>query len=672
MISKASLFNKGIYKSTVKRNIWGSVLYFIILFLFTAMPLISHIDTPDSYMHTAGRPALYRDSFIQTTVIVAIIVASVVAMLVFRFVHSKKTSVFIHSLPVGRPANYISTIAGALTLMAVPVILNGIILLILAYTAYQGNYGVTHCMVWMGLNILCQVIMFSVATFASMITGNTIASVVLTVILHIFPAILISCISRVSSNFLFGYSTDNLLFDSVVESNPAVWITSLASQLGNNSEYADAIISALASKIPFYIIGAAIMYFFSWLLYKKRGMETAEDVAAFGILNPVYKYFITFIGTLGIYTMFNTFFYDSPALFAAIVIVLSAVIYFACEMVLKKTLRVWKSYRGYLAFALCFGVMLGIFAYTSFFGYETRVPEQENVEKVAIYSYYYNETEPFLENPEIIEFAIETHKDMLEKINVKDKEEYETRLHIEYILKNGNKLARTYKLTEKDSYEIMSQLYKNSDYVKANEGIFREEELNRITFTNTGDEITDTTKANELLECVRKDILTMPYNEFRIPYTLFDISLEAAFEVPENNGNPDIPMSQSSIGYAPSMGKIRFVHLLINTNYTNTVNWLKNNGYGHLLDAKLQPPLYIADISNIPDYDPVDQYVKGHKDTITVHDIDSVAAISEFVSENKWYYDENTSYDYAIMSESGRIVTKMNEETYGRVLDIIG
>ena len=171
---------------------------------------------------------------------------------------------------------------------------------------------------------------------------------------------------------------------------------------------------------------------------------------------------------------------------------------------------------------------------------------------------------------------------------------------------------------------------------------------------------------------MRKDILTLPYNEFRIPYTHFDISLEAAFEIPEDDNNNEIPMAQSSIGYAPSMGKIRFVHLLINTNYTNTVNWLKNNGYGHLLDAKLQPPLYIADISNIPDYDPVDQYVKGHKDTITVHDIDTVAAISEFVSENKWYYDENTSYDYAITSESGRIVTKMNEETYRRVLDIIG
>ena len=44
MTLKTSLFNTGIYKSTVKRNIWGAVIYFILLFLMTSMPLISEID----------------------------------------------------------------------------------------------------------------------------------------------------------------------------------------------------------------------------------------------------------------------------------------------------------------------------------------------------------------------------------------------------------------------------------------------------------------------------------------------------------------------------------------------------------------------------------------------------------------------------------------------------
>ena len=47
MTLKTSLFNKGIYKSTVRRYTWGAVLYFIILFM--SCGILSNIVRPAFY-----------------------------------------------------------------------------------------------------------------------------------------------------------------------------------------------------------------------------------------------------------------------------------------------------------------------------------------------------------------------------------------------------------------------------------------------------------------------------------------------------------------------------------------------------------------------------------------------------------------------------------------------
>ncbi|MEE1042628.1 MAG: hypothetical protein UH854_01555, partial [Clostridia bacterium] len=51
MTLKTSLFNKGIYKSTVRRYLWGGVLYFIILFLSTVLPILLTVETDDVYRY---------------------------------------------------------------------------------------------------------------------------------------------------------------------------------------------------------------------------------------------------------------------------------------------------------------------------------------------------------------------------------------------------------------------------------------------------------------------------------------------------------------------------------------------------------------------------------------------------------------------------------------------
>ena len=670
MIAKTSLFNKGIFKSTVKRNIWGAVLYFIILFLLSSMPLISQLDTPESYMHSADRVAIYRDGILFTAVLVGIIVPSIVAMLVYRFIHSKKAAVFIHSLPVNRTSVFISTLAAAFTLMALPVIANSIILMLLSVTGYSESYGISHCLVWAGINIMCQFVMFSIATFASVITGHTIASAVLTLIIHTAPIIAVSCLSYIAENFLWGYSANNSVINSVIEANPAMWIGAMATQFSyTGAEEAEQLFH-LISHIPVYVISAAVLYALSGILYKKRGMETVEDVAAFDILNPVYKYFLTFIGSISVYCIFNRFITTSPMVFTAIMIILSAVIYFACEMILKKTLRVWNSYRGYLGFAVCFCAMLGIFAYTSFFGYETRIPDLSKIEKVAIYNYYYNEQAPYTDNAEIIKYATDTHREMSENASFITDDYYETVLHIEYNLKGGKTLKRAYNTSNEKVFDVLSELYSHDAYVRANEGVFTDKKLNKISFTKEGQDINITENASGLLECIQTDKLALAYGEQKINQYHFSLPLEIAFEIKENPETTEVAAIPSD-NSVPSGVRLWFENVSVNMNYTNTLNWLRENGYESYIYPNLDENVYIS--KNVYTYD--EEYTKEHttttEDMTIITDPNKIKVISDFIVNTKIHNDTKKEYIYSIGNVNKRIITQMTEKDINTLFELM-
>ena len=58
--------------------------------------------------------------------LLSVVVPTIAGLLIFRFIHSKKASVFVHSLPVKRSTNYISSVLAALT---APVVNTGLFLI---------------------------------------------------------------------------------------------------------------------------------------------------------------------------------------------------------------------------------------------------------------------------------------------------------------------------------------------------------------------------------------------------------------------------------------------------------------------------------------------------------------------------------------------------------------
>ncbi|MBR5507882.1 MAG: hypothetical protein IKV88_07545 [Clostridia bacterium] len=548
MISKTSFFNKAIYKSTLKRFLWGSVLYFAILFVYiilNAVPANEYYNYNSIY--NANVPLLLSPSHLIFPILLSIVVPNVVSILSFRFIHSKKQVVFIHSCPVSRCANYISTTLAGFTLMIVPLI--AISLISLCY------FNFSDCMIWLGINAFVIFIMFSVSVFSSVITGNSFAAIIITVIIHSFIPIIAASFELIAESFLWGFSSNQELWNFISDNNFVV----VSFGIANNyfREY-----FGLWDYAKF-TLASSIIYLLSGLIYIKRRSETASDVAGFKVLNSVFKYVIVFIISLIPFAVFFGLIENSPTAFIAILLIFSIISYFGIEMILKKTVSVFKSYKGYLVFCIFFGTVISFFAFTSFFGYETRIPAENDISEIAVYDYYQLDKEPFTDNETIIKDGLKLHHKLAYETIVPVHDDYNTRIHIKYKLKNGKTFSRAYRVNLGQSQEFISELYDNPEYKKLNRVEFLDnDQIIKIGFDGNGVHLGVIEEKVEFLEAIRSDILNMTYDEINTYDNNIDYYVEITFVCEDTD---DV--------------NLRTTYIPLKTTHTNTMEWLRNYGY---------------------------------------------------------------------------------------------
>ena len=90
------------------------------------------------------------------------------------------------------------------------------------------------------------------------------------------------------------------------------------------------------------------------LLYKRRHMEVATDVVSFNIVKPIFKYSATFCSSALLGTIIVEILNLNQNLTGYIAAYLTGgfIGYFVCEMLLRKTFRVFKAYKGFVVYGL--------------------------------------------------------------------------------------------------------------------------------------------------------------------------------------------------------------------------------------------------------------------------------------------------------------------------------
>lgn len=590
MTSKKSFFNLAIYLNNLKRFKWGSFLYGIVLFF--AVPFMFLIEDMEYLSNrflpqTDNVPVILTDSYIILPVLFAIAVPTVAAVLIFHNVHSPKQSVFVHSLPVSRLENYISDILSGLTLMALPVIANGIILLLMSFTDYGVIMTPASVIYWMFLNLSVLFIMFSVASATAFLTGNAAVHIGLNVFAHILPIIVALFIAIISEEFLYGFmTTENFVSNEIMTHTPIVWLFAGAI---NYRAFQISIFSQ--GMFWVYIAVSLALYVAGYLLYRVRKVELSGDVCAFSVFRPIFKYMAT--ASVAIFVFAILCETDIAPVFAYIEVAVSAaIVYFACEMIINKSFKVFGSYKGLLVFIAASAAVLLFVANTSVFGYETRIPDPQDIESAAVHeSYRFDNI--VVSDAKLIEDVRATHTKMLESIPRRTDELFEFEngryIYVTYRLRNGDVLRRQYIVEKEVADEALSKMFENNEYKQKVTGLceLNIENVNEINilFDSSGmswRKIIRDEDAVAFMRAVEKDVTGLSYKDFAQNEQLLRLHIDFSITAKENRERKvfkDMETKETVNQLYPDDNIVKSFSLGINKNFTNTFAFLKEKGY---------------------------------------------------------------------------------------------
>ena len=384
MPSKRSYFNATLYRKNLSRfwPLWGGVSL-----MGCVAPLYLLLRLVGEYRIDITTGMVTSTLYNVVTIFVPgllLVYAALCGVLTWSYLNSARSVGLYHTLPVDRTNLYLTTLLSGLTMMVLPfVIVGGLTVLV---TAAFGILDFSALLTTIAA-VLGQVLFYyAAATFAAMITGNSFAMLVFYFLGNFLAVLLEGLVTSFAQGFYLGVEqmdTARLTFLS-----PTVYLYQKVScaagyTAGDQRFY---YIEGLW-LIGAYALVGLVLLILAWLLYRRRRSECAGDVVAQQWLKPVFRFGLAiFFGlTLGqvlyqlIYALpFNvlTYVHFIPMLLS--VVITSLVGYYVASMLLKKSLRVFRDWKGpvvtiVLAAILCGGAKLDVF------GVETYIPSRDDV-----------------------------------------------------------------------------------------------------------------------------------------------------------------------------------------------------------------------------------------------------------------------------------------------------
>ncbi|MBT2661366.1 DUF6449 domain-containing protein [Bacillus sp. ISL-45] len=508
MQSKISLFNKEMILQ-VGRNIgWISVIYFLVLFF--AIPLrILMLYSGENYRDFMPVQRLFDFNF-SIQFIMFITVPVIMTIFLYRFLHVKQAADLIHSLPLKRQHIFHFYTLTGFVFQIIPVILIAMITAII-HSAYDLNlyFQLEDIFRWTGIVILFNAVFYLSGVFIAMVTGISVVQGVLTYIMLLFPAGFTLLVIYNLGLMLYGFPSDYYQIRNIEYLSPISHLTILEGQ------------AISAKAVLLYIVFVLISYVLSLLIYKKRKIEAASEAIAFRALKVVFKYGVAFCTML----LGGMYFDAMQNKFAWLIFGYAAggiIGYFAAEMLLQKTWRVFGRVKGLGSFAVTMAVLILITQ--AFAPYEKKVPELDEIKSVTYANQVYMDpNDRFAPKPlsqqENIEAVRKFHESIIknEKTNEIRMESQEFALFI-YELKNGDKLVRQYTIDRFDYVPQMKKIFESLEYKHAHQPIFKvnTEEITSIRInkhiTESPLTINDEEKINQAIEILKKEIEREPFS----------------------------------------------------------------------------------------------------------------------------------------------------------------
>ncbi|MCI9028534.1 MAG: hypothetical protein HFF47_10955 [Lawsonibacter sp.] len=384
MRSATSYFNGPLYRKTLARfwplwGLWG------VMWLF-ALPLNMLSDYFSRYLDSAPQRrllsmALHLPDFLRPLLAFTLLFALLCAMAVFGYLYSHRSACWTHALPMRREALFTTQYLAGLSMLILPQLAACLLAAIveLSFLPLEDWGAVLPPLLILALaQSGLSLFFFSFASFCAMFTGHILALPAFYIILNCLSYGLWFLIDALLSEFYYGYAGIPGALEVVECLAPYIILSQASDWWGEPASLRAPGVIAVYAAIG---VGLALI---SLYVYRRRHVETAGDVVSVALVRPLFKYGVSFCAGLA-FGMFTSAFFGWAELPALIPCILFWTVTgcFAAEMLLKKSFRVFKAWRGAAAMAAVM-LVLCLACFLDLFGVVERVPDPAQVESVLV------------------------------------------------------------------------------------------------------------------------------------------------------------------------------------------------------------------------------------------------------------------------------------------------
>lgn len=454
MRSATSYFNGTLYRKTLARfwPLWG--LWAVGWLFLAPLRLLNSYFTDYAWRATSARDSLLWDAqnlpeILTSGVFLALFFAILCAMAVFGYLYNSRSACWTHALPMRREALFTTQYLAGLSMMLLPLLAAAVLTAVVEVSFLpMESWGVVLSALLTWLLAQCGICLFffSFAAFCAMFTGHILALPAFYGILNILAWGLWFLIDALMNEFYYGYAGVSGALTVVEYLTPAEALTQAVRWWTEDG------LSSPGTVALYAALGVALA-FVSLYVYRRRHVETAGDVVAVAVVRPLFKYGVSFCSGLA-FGMFTAAFFnwtELPILIPCI-LVWAVAGYFAAEMLLKKSFRVFKAWRGAAVVAavmllLCLACLMDVF------GVVDRVPASGQVKSVQVrvsMGYPYDDgavLSATLTDPAQIEKILALHRAVVDHReddrNIYDSRDDHASVYLTYTLTGGT-LERDY------------------------------------------------------------------------------------------------------------------------------------------------------------------------------------------------------------------------------------
>lgn len=487
MRSGTSFFDWTVFKKTVCRfwPLWGA--YFVIWLVILPLQGLMLLRLEASAV--SGVTGGYLESFARYTVpnvggatlAMGLIFGVLAAMAVFSHLYASRSANLFGSLPVRREGLFATHYLAGLCFLIVPNA--AIFLLTLLVEAVGGAVFLPGLGFWLVQTCGEGFFFYSLAVFCAMFTGHILALPAFYAIANCLFTAMTTLAEGVLQTLLFGFVGFPEAVGGAVD-----WLTPVnkLAQVRSDWETTNSIPDTFAPRgldvLGIYAAAGLLLAVCAFLLYRARRLESAGDVVAVRPLRPVFKYGVAVCAGLALGVCTSFVMGGGEGALIASIVVWGVIGCFAAQMLLDKSFRVFKKWKGPAAVGAAF---LALFLALNFdlTGFETRVPAPEDVSSVyveGLQAVWLRDDGDNLgvetDDPEVIELLTRMHRAAIGQrggASTVNEGDYErgVMLDLAYHLKNGSSLSRRYTLmvaesqinVEGSSAWCLQELYDNRD-----------------------------------------------------------------------------------------------------------------------------------------------------------------------------------------------------------------